>query len=147
MGPGCNPFRVEGLSCGEPRVARSSQPWAEGRNPFGVALTPALWLPEPATRWVPQVGDRFADRGPANDAGEGEPFAGDFARRVMVLSVGMDGPAKARDSIRCAGGTALSAKGPYLGDVQLNILKREPSSPFFPLLPKAGGEGLFCFCV
>ena len=31
-----NPFRVESLSIAEPKVARSSQPWAEGWNPFGI---------------------------------------------------------------------------------------------------------------
>ena len=31
---GCNPFRVEVLWHGVPRVARSSQPWAERSHPF-----------------------------------------------------------------------------------------------------------------
>ena len=31
-----NPFRVEVIASGDPRVARSSQPWAASRNPFGI---------------------------------------------------------------------------------------------------------------
>jgi hypothetical protein len=31
-----NPFRVEESCHHQPRVARSSQPWAEGLNPFGI---------------------------------------------------------------------------------------------------------------
>jgi hypothetical protein len=33
---GRNPFRVVDVRCSRPRVARSSQPWAEGCNPFGI---------------------------------------------------------------------------------------------------------------
>jgi hypothetical protein len=31
-----NPFRVVNVQYFKPRVARSSQPWAGGRNPFGI---------------------------------------------------------------------------------------------------------------
>src|SRR5436309_66356 len=31
-----NPFRVEVIASGNPRVARSSQPWAASQNPFGI---------------------------------------------------------------------------------------------------------------
>jgi hypothetical protein len=34
--PCCNPFRVEHDSGIQPRVARASQPWAGGYNPFGI---------------------------------------------------------------------------------------------------------------
>ena len=34
--PCCNPFRVEHDSGTQPRVARASQPWAGGYNPFGI---------------------------------------------------------------------------------------------------------------
>ena len=34
--PCSNPFRVEGILRTTPRVARSSQPWAEGWNPVGI---------------------------------------------------------------------------------------------------------------
>jgi len=34
--PCCNPFRVEHGSRTQPRVARASQPWAGGYNPFGI---------------------------------------------------------------------------------------------------------------
>ena len=37
----CNPFRVVDLLHVKPRVARSSQPWAEVRNPFRIAV----WQP------------------------------------------------------------------------------------------------------
>src|SRR6267142_6885494 len=33
---GRNPFRVVDIRCLNPRVARSSQPWALRRNPFGI---------------------------------------------------------------------------------------------------------------
>jgi len=43
--PCCNPFRVERGSGTQPRVARSSQPWAEGYNPFGIEKRQAdLWV-------------------------------------------------------------------------------------------------------
>jgi hypothetical protein len=32
-----NPFRVDAIRAMFPRVARSSQPWADGHNPFGIA--------------------------------------------------------------------------------------------------------------
>ena len=38
---GCNPFRVVKSSERFPRVARSSQPWADRRSPFG-ANSPGL---------------------------------------------------------------------------------------------------------
>ena len=34
----CNPFRVDGFCGIAPRVARSSQPWAEGHNPFRIGM-------------------------------------------------------------------------------------------------------------
>src|SRR5205823_1381024 len=34
----CNPFRVGKLRGRFPRVARSSQPWAGGQNPFRIGL-------------------------------------------------------------------------------------------------------------
>ena len=37
--PCCNPFRVEHGSGRQPRVARGSQPWAVGYNPFRIAAT------------------------------------------------------------------------------------------------------------
>ena len=39
---GCNPFRVVEFSERFPRVARSSQPWAECRYPVGVNKCPAV---------------------------------------------------------------------------------------------------------
>ena len=43
-GPCCNPFRVEQGSGTQPRVARASQPWAGGYNPFGIEKRRAdLW--------------------------------------------------------------------------------------------------------
>ncbi len=36
VGTGHNPFRVVHFSTVFPRVARSSQPWAGGHNPFGI---------------------------------------------------------------------------------------------------------------
>jgi hypothetical protein len=36
IAPWCNPFRVEHDSRKQPRVARGSQPWAGGYNPFGI---------------------------------------------------------------------------------------------------------------
>src|ERR1700677_2887570 len=36
---GFNPFRVVGLAGSDPRVARSSQPWADGSNPVGIGPT------------------------------------------------------------------------------------------------------------
>jgi hypothetical protein len=40
-----NPFRVEIPAIGAPRVARSSQPWADGCNPFGIEEIGAeLWV-------------------------------------------------------------------------------------------------------
>jgi hypothetical protein len=42
--PRYNPFRVEHTSRTQPRVARSSQPWARGYNPVGIErLLPDLW--------------------------------------------------------------------------------------------------------
>ena len=52
---GCNPVGVEDFCVACPRVARPSQPWAEGSNPFGIAggaaqvagnanRAPALWF-------------------------------------------------------------------------------------------------------
>jgi hypothetical protein len=43
--PRCNPFRVGHVLGTQPRVARGSQPWAEGCNPFGIGkqmLCPCL---------------------------------------------------------------------------------------------------------
>ncbi len=42
--PCCNPFRVERGSETQPRVARASQPWTAGYNPFGIEQRHAdLW--------------------------------------------------------------------------------------------------------
>ena len=49
MGYGFNSFRVDFVSAQAPRVARSSQPWAERCNPFGIekpAIRPAWVWPE-----------------------------------------------------------------------------------------------------
>ena len=37
---GRNPVGVGVIFCGFPRVARASQPWAGGRNPFGIDRRP-----------------------------------------------------------------------------------------------------------
>jgi hypothetical protein len=43
--PCYNPFRVERGSGTQPRVARASQPWAGGYNPFGIEKRQAdLWV-------------------------------------------------------------------------------------------------------
>src|ERR1043166_3858207 len=39
-----NPFRVVTVRTSLPRVARSSQPWALRRNPFGIRRLPGWWL-------------------------------------------------------------------------------------------------------
>src|ERR1051326_3367730 len=41
---GRNPFRVDSRTQLRPRVARSSQPWAGGRNPFGIGLSAFLLI-------------------------------------------------------------------------------------------------------
>jgi len=38
-----NPFRVDGFVTRVPRVARSSQSWALGRNPFGILCMPSAF--------------------------------------------------------------------------------------------------------
>ncbi len=49
--PGRNPFRVETYFERPPRVARSSPPWAWGRNPVGIVC----WLLFIGLRTIPRV--------------------------------------------------------------------------------------------
>src|SRR5439155_26273710 len=50
-----NPFGVDAISSGIPRVARASQPWAEVLNLFGIAMcrAPVEWMMIEFTRSLP----------------------------------------------------------------------------------------------
>ena len=67
---GCNPVGVGIFSGRAPRVARSSQPWAGGRNPFGIELS--SWGP---VRCIAKPSFLMVSKSPVRCAYAGGPAA------------------------------------------------------------------------
>jgi hypothetical protein len=62
VGIGATPLGLAIFPTCLPRVAHSSQPWALGRNPFGILLLLLLlWLPMNCARSFLEEGDAFAN--------------------------------------------------------------------------------------